>query len=369
MSTFKVPVVVIEDVCRHPGADRLDIARIGGYKSVVRRDSYKNGDKVAYIPEGALIPNDILKHIGLWDKKKNKGMLAGSKGNRVKAIKLRGILSQGVLFRPDNINSFNVEDDVAEHFGITKYEPPVPINMSGQVVNVTDRYTFNYDIENINRYPDEFNKGDLVVFTEKLHGTFVAFSYCPFIRNDELPYGNTLVYSKGLGAKGMVFKDNPANENNLYLRTWKKLFRDTGVWNKVIVWPGHDTQVTVMGEIFGPGCQDLHYGLNSLGIRVFDVHLGLPRHGVYLSHSRLKEFAEFTGVDLVPELYRGPFSNELVEQHRDGTETISNTNQIREGIVITPVQEHHSHKLHAHRLKLKAVSPNYLMRRKGTEYN
>lgn len=93
MSQFAVEVVVLDDVVPHPNADALDLAVIGGYRAVVKKGVFKKGDSVVYIPEDALVPEDILEHIGLT------GRLAGKQKNRVKAIRLRGELSQGIVVR------------------------------------------------------------------------------------------------------------------------------------------------------------------------------------------------------------------------------------------------------------------------------
>ena len=122
MSTFTVTIIPVA-IEAHPDADALEIARIGGYRSVIRKGSFRTGDLVAYIPENAVLPAPLLEELGL------SGRLAGSEKNRVKAIKLRGVLSQGICYpaRPEWLEG----QDVAEILGIRKYEPPVPTSMDG----------------------------------------------------------------------------------------------------------------------------------------------------------------------------------------------------------------------------------------------
>ena len=59
--------------------------------------------------------------------------------------------------------------NVADELGITKYEPPVPEGMNGEVKPLHD-HTIKFDVENIQRYPDVIQPGEPVVMTEKLHG-------------------------------------------------------------------------------------------------------------------------------------------------------------------------------------------------------
>jgi hypothetical protein len=125
-------------------------------------DQFESGDLVAYIQEGSLVPEDVLEELGLV------GRLAGPEENRVKAVRLRGILSQGLCYPAKD--EWSEGDDVSEELGITKYEPPVPSQMGGEVYSAGSHRTIKYDIENFKRYPDVLEEGEEVVFTEKIHG-------------------------------------------------------------------------------------------------------------------------------------------------------------------------------------------------------
>src|SRR5208283_4488196 len=97
----EVKVVKIDNVEKHHDADRLTDVSIGGYKCIsnLKDDGtwrYNTADLVVYIPEASVIPEWMLKKMGFW--KDDKGTLAGSKGDRCKAIRLRGIFSQGILY-------------------------------------------------------------------------------------------------------------------------------------------------------------------------------------------------------------------------------------------------------------------------------
>ena len=98
MAQFEVPVVRVDRIEEHPGADALEIAVVRGYRCVVKIGAHRAGDLVAYIPEDAIVPEPLIREMRLWDEAKGKGMLAGKKGDRVKAIRLRGIVSQGLLY-------------------------------------------------------------------------------------------------------------------------------------------------------------------------------------------------------------------------------------------------------------------------------
>src|SRR5574343_263710 len=93
MSKFEVKVIKIDAIEAIPEADAIELVRVNDYRSVVRKGQFKVGDIAVYIPEGAILPQWLLEHMNLV------GKLAGSGKNRVKAIKLRSTLSQGILVK------------------------------------------------------------------------------------------------------------------------------------------------------------------------------------------------------------------------------------------------------------------------------
>ena len=69
----------------------LELAQIGEYRAVVPRGQYSTGDWAIYIPEQAIVPDELLAELGLTRR------LAGQRKNRVKATRFRGELSQGLV--------------------------------------------------------------------------------------------------------------------------------------------------------------------------------------------------------------------------------------------------------------------------------
>jgi len=365
----------------HPNADALELANIGsteGWQCVVKKGQYKTGDYVVYIPENAVVPEDILKYYNFWNNEKNKGLLSGSLGDRVKAVKLRGEFSLGItipLEQVDTTNCFILKtpttnyavvkyENVTKLLGITKYEPKIPVNLAGEVFNAGSHVTIKYDIENSKNYPNVFNEGELVQVTSKLHGTFCGISFLPkeslFVHEEmiRVENGYISVFSKGLGAKGLCFKDNEANTNNLYLKTVKPLIDEISK---------HCTEHTIiMGEIFGD-VQDLKYGAkqNETMFRVFDVW----SRDRFLSHTELNEWlSTLPNVTRVPVLYEGPFQWDIIEplfQHAKETEF--DPKQIREGVVIKPQVEREDSSLG--RVVLKFINEDYYLRKNGSELN
>ena len=336
----------------HPNADRLELAAIGGFRCVVGKDSYVDGDLAAYIPEGAICPEWLIAELEL------EGKLAGSRKNRVKAVQLRGALSQGLVYpvRDGMIRGRQVVegDDVTELLELVKYEPPIPISMQGEVRAVHGA-TLKYDIEDFKKYPDEFRDGEPVVITEKLHGTWCCLGW----HAEQGP----IVTSKGMSDKGLALLLNDANKSNLYVRTWgahQEAFESARTRTA-----GDGRPFYVLGEVYGRGVQDLHYGQPNPAFAMFDAYVGEPGTGRYLNPDELVESLSDL-FPLVPVLYRGPFSLAKLQELTDGTTTLGGAHA-REGVVLKPAAERVSNEFG--RVILKSVSGKYLTRKGGTEFN
>jgi len=366
MASFEVPVVRVDRIEEHPGADALEVAVVRGYRCVVKIGAHRGGDLVAYIPEDAVVPEALLRRMRLWDDEKGRGMLAGKRGDRVKAIRLRGIVSQGLLHP---VEGHREGEDLADVLDIVKYEPPIPVHMQGEVANLRG-HTLPYDIESIQKFPGILQDGEEVVFTEKLHGTWTCFGYDPSLNHPELLDGGTIITSKGNSDSGLGFKWNEANDHNLYVMSFRAAMLETGRWDEVRRECERSGEpLFILGETFGKKVQDLDYGQQGRACRIFDIYRGPPRRGRFLDYDDLLEKASEWGLETTPRLYRGPFSMEAAERHRDGKTTLRG-NHVREGIVVSPVKERECPDLPGNRVKLKLVSPKYLLRRgKVTDVN
>lgn len=358
MSAFKVAPHLVE-ILPHPNADRLEMAKIGGYLSIVPKGIYRTGDSCIYIPEQSIVPESILEELGLV------GKLKGKQFNRVSALRLRGIVSQGLIYP----NKHNWENGVcvADTLGITKYMPEVPEDMIGALVAVGHDYTLNYDIENIKTYPNILQEGEPVQITEKLHGTFIMVTAIPSTEfNAQLIQGRFAVSSKGFGAQGLAFDDTPENFKNIYLRAAKEL----NLFEKVGALADHYGCTTIIaGEIFG-AVQDLKYGTsNKNTFRLFDIAIGEERSTKrYLDHHEVEQVCQQYGIERVPVLYVGEFNQSLLLEYTSGLETVSGQGlHIREGVVIKPLTELYS--MEIGRVILKSINDEYLFREGGTEYN
>ena len=180
MSTFRVDVVELEAPRPHPNADRLELVDVFGWQCVVGKGDFTQGDLAIYIPLDAIVPEPLAEEYGLEYLKKN---------GRVRAVRLRGEMSYGILLALHD-RPFRAGDEVSARLGITKWEPIEPAynnalqqkkagHGKGSRKGITlnpwfHKYT---DIENIKYFPSAFQEGEQVFITEKLHGSSVRYSH------------------------------------------------------------------------------------------------------------------------------------------------------------------------------------------------
>ena len=387
MSEFKCEAVRLK-IVPHPNADAIEIAMVGDYQSIVKLGQFKDGDLAVYIPEQSILSQWLMQEMGFWDAVGQRGMLHGGARNRVKAIKLRGVVSQGLILGgrqtefPDGNHGIGIKDrlggelylsigdDYAEHLGIIKFEPELPSHMMGRALGVDLDVTHNYDFDNLKKTPDLFEEGEIVGITEKIHGTLLQVSVVPASKTDERFYqGRVVMTSKGLGGKGIILDHN--DEANLYAQTVTK----HGLMDKMLAHFGdfadiQNKPVIIFGEVFGrtlsgAGVQDLTYTNEALDYRAFDIAVGSRASAVFMDTDDFNHACRVMDIPQVPMLYMGPYSKEIVLEHTDGKTTLGSDsskahNHIREGVVVKSFYE----EVGGFRRKVaKSVSNDYLLRK------
>ncbi|MBW4664605.1 MAG: RNA ligase (ATP) [Chroococcus sp. CMT-3BRIN-NPC107] len=327
MSIFKVEVVKINSIDSHPNADRLDIATIVGmaYQVITAKGNFKVGDLAFYFPIDTVIPDNFLDKFGIRSYYSKK----------LRAAKLRGIFSEGLLIPVDADFKGNIGDDVTEYFGVTKYEYPIPQNMSGDVEFPIGQYKFPSP-EHLKRYRDVLQVGEEVVVTEKIHGT----NFTVLVDED----------GTHISSHNYFWKNNTVNKNLVYIRAY----------NEHEFLQNLPVNTQVFGEIYG--VQDIKYGLSNgkIGIAIFAVR----NNGRFLDFEEFKTFCNQYSLPQVPVLYKGAYSWEAVSQYNNA-DSVVDKNSIMEGVIVQPVRER-TH-LEIGRVILKLISDRYLLRSGGTE--
>src|SRR2546426_5551608 len=107
MSSVIVEVVRIEAIRPHTNADKLFLAQIKGWQTVIRKldngaPEFQAGDCVVYIPPDSTLPRELAVRLGVESYLSEKINLAGERELVVRRGGLRGEPYFGVVDRPED---------------------------------------------------------------------------------------------------------------------------------------------------------------------------------------------------------------------------------------------------------------------------
>jgi RNA ligase (TIGR02306 family) len=345
VSTFAVTVERIGNVWKHENADLLDMASLEGkaYTFVVGRGQFVPGDVVVYFPIDSVLPEWIGTSLNL------SGKLAGKEKNRVKTVRLRGNISQGVVCSPDQLPAdlpLAVGTDVTTLLGVTKYEPPPVPSHWGNLVPLPPLVTV-YDVENAQNFVDivELLLDEPCAITEKLEGSH---------------WSATLYADDSLVVCQRNYQIVPVEGGE---HDWHRVIRTQGLGDTMRrMWADLSAQepleaLTLRGEMIGASIQGNIYGLKDREVRLFEMEINQQP----VPSERFFALAAAYALPLVPILAQAVTLREwlagrsLIEAS-NGTSALANV--LREGIVIKPLHERRDERIG--RVFLKQRSPEYL---------
>ena len=325
MSTHSVAIIAITAVLPHGNAERLEIVPIGGWQAVVKKGEFKVGDPAIYIEPDYTVPTARPEFAFLAK--------AGRERHRLKAVRLRGILSYGLLIAvPAELRDRAIGSDVMADLGIERYEPPVimagadelPVGQWPQTHGAS-----KFDIESLANFPGILQPGEPVLVTEKIHGANARF-----------------LFQRGIfyiGSRTRWLK--PEAEH-----PWK---RAADADPRLRAWCEAHADVVLYGEVYG-AVQSLRYGLGP-GQARFAAFAAAER-GDWLATLALLEDAS---LPTVPLLYRGGYDPAIVLPLAEGNSRVPGApaGQLMEGIVIVPEHERRDDRIG--RVALKHISARF----------
>ncbi len=381
MSSLIIEVCRVDKVDPHPNADRLCICTVKGWRVCAGRspetgrNQFEPGDRCVYIPPDAVLPPALADRLNVTKylvPLSRNGDGVRPPGGRVRVARLRGEPSYGLIMRPDD-PAWAVGADVAAHYGITKWEPP-PDTLDGEAERSHPAFHGYVDLENFRNFPDLFQEGEEVVFTEKIHGKNARVGLIRTTGPDGAAEWTFMAGGRNQRRKEFDSRGRRSQAWVCLTEPVRALLHHVATTASADWGGAAENDVVLFGELYGAGVQDMWYGFENgrAGFRAFDLAV----NGKYVDFDvKAALFAQF-GIETVPILYRGPFSRRRVEEHVSGPTTLCPPDRAgrfkgREGIVIVPVRERPA-AMESHvfdRLILKAVSFEYLERKGGTEFH
>jgi len=232
------------------GADLIEAVRVDGWWVVCKKDEYSVGSLAVYVEIDSWVPTKIAPFLS---KGKEPKEYEGILGERLRTVKLRGQLSQGLLLPVNVIDSDVSEDaDVTEILGITKWEPPAEFRAANAKGNFPFfiRKTDQERLQNIKGQHLESFVGSLLQKTEKLDGSSLT------------------MFSKD-GCIGVCSRNLELirDEENTF---WKTAINN-GVDNLSEFCKGLEIDIAIQGEMIGPNIQGNKYNLRDHEFYCYDI--------------------------------------------------------------------------------------------------
>jgi RNA ligase (TIGR02306 family) len=327
----------IDSVDPIDGADAIEVATVGGWKIVVKKGEFTIGDLAVYLEIDSWVPTELAPFLS---KGKEPREFEGIKGERLRTIKLRGQLSQGLLLPLEptcaNIDSELFEGlDVSFPLNIVKWEKPMNAQLAGMAKGNFPSLIPKTDQERVQNLKKEIQAaveaGSMFEVTEKLEGSSMTV------------YRIQGVF--GVCSRNLDLKET---EGNAF---WVTAREEDIEAQMMAVDPYWD--FAIQGELIGPGIQNNIYKLQKPEFRVFDVYD--IQAGKYLNPQARRKLIEGMGLKHVPvivdEKDLGVGSIENILEWADDKSRLYN-NQDREGIVFKQTQGG---------MSFKAISNKYLL--------
>lgn len=407
-------IVEIDDILPHPNADRLDLAIIGGWQLCVKKNEYKKGDRAVYCEIDSLLPLSNVELFGfLEERRSDNRCVNGENYHRLKTIKLRKELSQGLLVPvPEQFKNDPVDTNLTMALGILKYESALPMVPKERVARDAPWY-IKLAVKLIGNlggtlkpWPKKLTKSD----QDRIQNKTVALNHIKTYGDDmEVTYkldGSSMTvfcfeeesgirtgvcsrnYELGTGGEKWTFVEQLRNWVGTLILRNKQLFqlkfktpvipkwvRGTDVEDNNFIRVAREQKIreklvdyhkatgrfiTVQGELIGPDIQDNFEGVAEHQYYVFSVY---ENGNIKLMPSEARKVVKELGLNYVPifdtnwKPTKDTTAKDILDM-AEGPSAFKNKRGYREGLVF---QSNHS------LMSWKAISNKYLLKKEQEE--
>ena len=333
------------------GADAIEAVSVQGWHLVAKKGEFKNGDLCVFFEIDSILPDLRTKRELAGEEVTDDDSVfefMRPRKFRVKTIKLRGQISQGLAIPPSTFPQLNgmrlVEDmELTERLGVRKYDPEAEslINGTGTKFKEGIRKTDETRVQSMKKSLRKV-EGLNGYVAEKMEGSSTTF----YLVDDVF----------GVCSRNV---DVDANSEKLDDR-WKlaleykveQLMRDYDAKNGI-------GNFAIQAEMIGPGIQGNIYGLDKKEFRIFTFFK--EREQRYSTYDELIHLIDETGLPLVPIIddnFTITSDVDALVELSIGNSKIANRS--REGIIIRTKEYTESGEI----FSCKAINPNYLLKQK-----
>jgi RNA ligase (TIGR02306 family) len=326
------------------GADAIECAIVdGGWPVVVKKGEFEVGEVALYLEIDSWVPHELAPFLSKGQEPREYN---GVKGERLRTVKFRGQISQGLLLNIEDIKQeIVVGEDVTQLLGIQKWEPPIPAQLQGTMKGNFPSFIPKTDQErcqNLRKEIFETRKNELYEVTVKLDGS----STTVYVKDGEV----------GVCSRNIDLKETEGNS------FWKAA-REQGIVDALLaISADTGNDYAIQGELIGEGIQGNPEKIKGQRFHLFDVYsitaghylnpvtrgaflIRLNQFGACIEHVPVREALisvteRFETIDQLLEFAEGPSLNPETK---------------REGLVFKSYDSEFS---------FKAISNSYLLKHK-----
>ena len=316
-------------------ADLLEVCQVLGWYVVTKKGDFKLGDLCTYYEVDSFLP--IEERYEFLRKNCYRKLADDTEGFRLRTIKLRGQVSQGLILPIDALTCCHEEgDDVTGLLNVIKYEPPLPTDFDGELAGPWPGFLPHTDETRIQGHPGvlERHRGKTFIAREKLDGTSCTI------------YHNNVEF--GVCGRTLNFLEK---EGNTF---WSIVNRYD--LKRTLPLRGN---IALQGEVIGEGLQGNKYKMKGQDIYIFNV-FDIDKQE-YLNDSGLMGICNLLGLKMAPTrevIVLNHTVDEIVTM--SNFKSILNPNATAEGLVFRPLNEERDVELG--RLSFKAISKEFLLK-------
>lgn len=341
----------ISDIQPIPDADAIEVATVDGWKVVVKRGEFSVGDLAVYLEIDSWVPHELAPFLS---KGKEPREYNGVKGERLRTVKLRGQVSQGLLlpvdfvedkpfitgwFHEDGIGTMVMVaegQDVTECLNIQKWEAPIPAQLQGQAKGTFPTSLIpKTDQERIQNCFGSIQKRDGLFLTEKFwNEELQELQERDVVLPDDFEKPTYEVTLKLDGSSMTIFRwegELRVCSRNMELKISEENADNTFVKMALEIGDLIPEGLAFQGELMGEGIQGNREGFKGHKFFVFDI-FDVKTHEYFDPYSRVVT-CDSLGLEHVPILGTDWNAPESVASGLEMAEGPSINHKVREGIV------------------------------------
>ena len=284
------------------GADKIELALIGGWQCVVKKGEFKTGDRGMYFEIDSALPVDDERYAFLKERfekvwKMRNGTVLGS-CIRIRTIKMRGEISQGLLLPADmfpETAAFGLGEDCSGFLGVKLYDELDwkynPRFNQRQARGNFPAFIPKTDEERIQNLPDWWEKYADVEWevTRKVDGSSMTVFYAPILRHEN---------PVGLCSRNLELKTDEAENPSAFVTAFRDMDLDRKIRAVSVLLDDHE--VAMQGELHGIAMNGNRDNLTELRYAVFKMwDISLQK---YVEPKTVRELCRQVGLEHVPVL-------------------------------------------------------------------